>query len=265
MIAVIGGTGLYDFISDPELLDIQTPYGRPSDLITRGRVEGTAIAFLPRHGRAHQWPPHNIPYRANMWALRSLGVERVLAPCAVGSLQPDLPPGSFVVPDQLVDRTNSRKQTYVESGMAHVSFTHPYCDDLRAAVLTAGSKQDLPMTDGGTMVVIEGPRFGTRAESQSYASMGWTLVNMTGHPEAVLAREQEICYTPIALVTDMDAGVGGGEVVTQAEAVRIFAENTEHMRTLVRAAAGELTGPRTCPCATALAGMTVSHLPNSAQ
>ncbi|MCH9817160.1 MAG: S-methyl-5'-thioadenosine phosphorylase [Actinomycetia bacterium] len=261
MIGVIGGTGLYDFIEEPESLTVETPYGPPSDVITRGIVGSTEVVFLPRHGREHQWPPHNIPYRANMWALRSLGVTQVLAPCAVGSLQPTLAPGSFVAPDQLVDRTYGRKQTYVDSGMAHVSFTHPYCDDLRAAVVTAGMGLDIPITDGGTMVVIEGPRFGTRAESQSYAALGWSLVNMTGHPEAVLAREQELCYAPIALVTDMDAGVAGGPVVTQTEAVRIFRENTERMRQLVQSSVAQLPSVRTCSCATALAGMTVSHLP----
>ena len=261
MIGVVGGTGLYDFIQDAESLTIQTPYGAPSDALTRGTVGDTEVVFLPRHGREHQWPPHNIPYRANMWALRSLGVTQVLAPCAVGSLQPAIAPGSFVVPDQLVDRTTGRKQTFVESGMAHVSFTHPYCDDLRAAVMAAGAELDIPITDGGTMVVIEGPRFGTRAESESYAALGWSLVNMTGHPEAVLAREQELCYAPVALVTDMDAGVAGGPVVTQSEAVRIFRENTDRMRHLVQAAAAGLPSERACPCATALEGMSVSHLP----
>lgn len=170
-----------------------------------GAIEGHDVAFLPRHGAKHEFSAHTVPYRANMWALRKLGVRRVLAPCAVGSLKPELGPGSIVVPDQLVDRTRGRADTYFDSGGIHVDFADPYCPTLRAAVT------DLPgVVDGGTMVVIQGPRFSTRAESRWFASAGFSLVNMTGYPEAVLARELEICYAAIALVTDLDAGVSAG-------------------------------------------------------
>src|SRR6478672_9374847 len=198
-VAVIGGSGFYEFLDDPTTVTVQTPYGEPSAPIAIGDVGGRPVAFLPRHGAGHRYPPTQIPYRANLWALKSLGVEQVLAPCAVGGLQPETQPGTLVVPDQLVDRTTRRVQTYVDRGAAHAPFADPYCPDLRE-VLTGAAPDAL---DGGTMVVIEGPRFSTRAESQWYAAQGWSLVNMTGHPEAVLARELGLCYATIALVTDL--------------------------------------------------------------
>ena len=180
------------------------------------------MAFLPRHGRDHRYPPHRIPYRANLWALRSLGVRQILAPCAVGGLRPELGPGTFVVPDQLIDRTSGRAQTYYDRGAVHVSFADPYCPTGRRTLLGAAAGRDVAAVDGGTMVVVEGPRFSTRAESRWYAAMGGSVVNMTGHPEAVLARELALCYTSIALVTDLDAGVESGESVTQEEVFRVF-------------------------------------------
>ena len=178
-VAVIGGSGFYEFLEDPRTVEVSTPYGDPSAPIAVGEVAGRGVAFLPRHGAGHEYPPHRIPYRANLWALRSLGVEQVLAPCAVGGLQPETQPGTLVVPDQLVDRTTARVQTYVDRGAAHAPFADPYCPDLRAALVGAAGDDAIP---DGTMVVIEGPRFSTRAESQSHARAGWTVVNMTGHP-----------------------------------------------------------------------------------
>jgi len=266
-VGVIGGTGFYEFLDDPRTQTVDTPYGPPSDVITIGIVADREVVFLPRHGRDHQWPPHRIPYRANIWAMRSLGVTAILAPCAVGSLQAHLPPGTIVVPDQLVDRTTSRSQTFVESGVAHVSFADPYCPVMRAAVATAARSDPAagPVRDGGTMVVIEGPRFSTRAESRWYSDQGWDLVNMTGHPEAVLAREQEICYAAVALVTDMDAGVERadtiGPAVTQAEAIAVFRANTERMRRLIGDAIGAIPAQHACECRSALQGMDVTHTP----
>lgn len=248
-LAVIGGSGLYALLDKADDLSVDTPYGPTSDPITVAEVAGRRVAFLPRHGRDHRYPPHRIPYRANLWALRELGVTQVLAPCAVGGLRPDLGAGSFVVPDQLIDRTYGRAQTFHDTGATHVSFADPYCPTGRAAVLATGESQGLPITDGGTMVVIEGPRFSTRAESRWYAAAGGTLVNMTGHPEAVLARELAMCYTAIALVTDLDAGVEGDHGVTQEEVFRVFAENMELMRALLLATLAALPAERTCPCA----------------
>lgn len=254
-IGVIGGSGLYSLLTDAEEHVVDTPYGPPSDLITVAEVGGRAVAFLPRHGRNHQYPPHLIPYRANLWALRALGVRQILAPCAVGGLRPELGPGAFVVPDQLIDRTYARSQTFYDTGAVHVSFADPYCPVGRAVAVETARTQGLTVTDGGAMVVVEGPRFSTRAESQWYASIGGAVVNMTGHPEAILARELALCYTAIALVTDHDAGVVGDHGVTMEEVFGVFAENTARMRELLLAAIAALPVSRDCPCVNALAGI----------
>ncbi len=255
-IAVIGGTGLYAFLDHTTEYAVDTPYGAPSDPIVVGTVADRAVAFLPRHGRDHRYPPHRIPYRANMWALRSLGVRQVLAPCAVGGLRPDLGPGTFVVPDQIVDRTSGRAQTYYDTNAVHVSFADPYCPAGRGTALRAARGERVAAVDGGTLVVVEGPRFSSRAESRWYAAQGWSVVNMTGHPEAVLARELALCYTAIALVTDLDAGVEAGEgAVTQEEVFRVFAENTARLRDLLMQVIADLPRERTCPCPDALTGL----------
>ena len=257
-VAVVGGSGLYEFLSDPELVEVSTPYGNPSAPIAIGEVAGRRVAFVPRHGRRHELPPHRVNYRANLWALRSLGVRRVLAPCAVGSLRPELGPGAFVVPDQLVDRTSGRTQTFYDEGAVHVPFADPYCPVLRAALVGA----DPDIVDGATLVVIEGPRFSTRAESQWFAGLGWSLVNMTGHPEAVLARELALCYATIALVTDRDAGSTEGESVDQATVFETFAANVDKLRTLLAGVIAGLPSERTgCACASALAGISGIDLP----
>ena len=241
-LAVIGGSGFYDFFGDDaHTIEVDTPYGAPSAPITVGTVAGRPVAFVPRHGRNHEYSPHTLPYRANMWALRSLGVRRILAPCAVGSLTPELGPGAFVVPDQLVDRTSGRVQTYFDQGGVHVSFADPYCAELRTAVTKQGD-----VINGGTMVVVEGPRFSTRAESQWFAAQGWSLVNMTGHPEAVLARELELCYAAIAMVTDVDAGVSAGEGVSAAEVFAEFKRNLGPFKELVHAAIANIDRDDTC-------------------
>jgi 5'-methylthioadenosine phosphorylase len=242
MIGVIGGSGFYTFFdSDARTINLDTPFGEPSAPVAVGIVGQHEVAFLPRHGANHQYPAHTVPYRANMWALRALGVRQVFAPCAVGSLTPELEPGAVVVPDQLVDRTRRRADTYFDSGAAHVSFADPYCPSLRSAVT------ELPgVVDGGTMVVIEGPRFSTRAESQWFAAAGFTLINMTGYPEVVLARELEICYATIALVTDLDAGIDAGAGVKVVDVIAEFEKNIEPFKKLVREAIGQVAAERTC-------------------
>ncbi|WP_405851538.1 S-methyl-5'-thioadenosine phosphorylase [Streptomyces sp. NBC_00090] len=254
-IAVIGGSGFYELLESVRRVEVTTPYGPPSDAVSVGTVGDRRVAFLPRHGSRHELPPHRINYRANMWALRSLGVRQVLAPCAVGSLRRALGPGSVVLPDQLVDRTAGRVQTYYDHGATHVSFADPYCAAGRAAVLKAAGGAGADVHDGGVMVVVEGPRFSTRAESQWYASAGWSLINMTGHPEAVLARELALCYTSIALVTDYDAGVERGEGVSQDEVFRVFAANVERLKDLVLQTVSVLDRERRCGCGEALDGM----------
>ncbi len=242
MLGVIGGSGFYTFFdSDARSVNVDTPYGAPSGPVTIGTVEEREVAFLPRHGAEHRFPAHKVPYQANMWALRALGVRQVFAPCAVGSLTPEHGPGTIVVPDQLVDRTRHRADTYFDSGAAHVSFADPYCPTLRAAASA------LPgVVDGGTMVVIEGPRFSTRAESRWFASAGFTLVNMTGYPEAALARELEICYAAIALVTDLDAGIDEGAGVKMDEVISEFDKNIGPFKQLVRDAIGRVGAEHTC-------------------
>ena len=245
-LAVIGGSGLYALLEGAEEQFVDTPYGAPSDPVTIATVAGRPVAFLPRHGRDHRYPPHRIPYRANLWALRELGVRQVLAPCAVGGLRPELGPGTFVVPDQLIDRTSGRIQTFFDDKVVHVNFADPYCPAGRQAVLD--SAEDIELHDGGTMVVVEGPRFSTRAESRWFTAIGGSVVNMTGHPEAVLARELGLCYTAIALVTDLDAGVEGDHGVTQEEVFAVFAQNTERMRGLLLRTLARLPEKPDCTC-----------------
>jgi 5'-methylthioadenosine phosphorylase len=257
-IGVIGGSGFYEFVEPVGEVTVQTPYGLPSDPIVIGDVAGQRVAFLPRHGRDHRFPPHRIPYRANLWALRSLGVRQILAPTAVGSLTANYGPGTLVIPDQLVDRTSGRAQTFYDDGQAvHVPFADPYCPVGREHSLAAARAAGWDLAESGTLVVIEGPRFSTRAESRWFAAQGWTLVGMTGHPEAVLARELALCYTPIALVTDTDAGIEEGEGVTQDEVYRVFAGNVARLRELVMAVIKDLPAERGCPCPHVLGGITL--------
>ena len=256
LVGVIGGSGFYEFFSAADEVTVQTPFGMPSDPVMVGDVAGRRVAFLPRHGRDHRFPPHRIPYRANMWALRSLGVRQVIAPNAVGSLTASYGHGTLVVPDQLVDRTSGREQTFFDSGGAvHVSFADPYCPVGRAHAVAAARASGWEPVPSGTLVVVEGPRFSTRAESHWYAAQGWTVVGMTGHPEAVLARELALCYTSLALVTDIDAGAVEGEGVTHAEVLEVFGANLTRLRRLVEKIIEGLPAGRDCPCPDALDGV----------
>jgi 5'-methylthioadenosine phosphorylase len=257
-IGVIGGSGLYALLERGDEVVVDTPFGPPSAAVVVGEAAGRRVAFLPRHGRDHRFPPHQIPYRANLWALRSLGVRQVLAPSAVGALTSEYEPGTLVIPDQLVDRTRGRAQTYYDADRAvHVPFADPYCPAGRAVAIAASRAAGWASEETGTLVVIEGPRFSTRAESRWFAAQGWTLVGMTALPEAALARELALCYTTLALVTDTDAGVIEGEGVTQEEVFAEFGRNVARLRDLVFAAIAALPGERTCPCPHALDGITL--------
>ena len=251
---MIGGSGFYSFLEDPEEVTVETPYGAPSAPVAVGEVAGRRVAFLPRHGRAHQYPPHLINYRANLWALRALGVRQVLAPCAVGGLRTEVAPGDLVVPDQLVDRTTGRERTYVERGAVHLPFADPYCPRLRGALAAPEG-----VRAGGTMVVIDGPRFSTRAESQDYAARGWTLINMTAAPEAGLARELRMCLAAIALVTDMDAGAETGEGVGQEEVFALFKANLERLTGILSRTIETLPDPEGCSCSTWADGIELTY------
>ncbi|WP_431042612.1 S-methyl-5'-thioadenosine phosphorylase [Streptomyces sp. P1-3] len=261
-IGVIGGSGFYSFLDDVTEITVDTPYGPPSDSLFLGEIAGRRVAFLPRHGRKHHLPPHRINYRANMWALRSLGVRQVLGPCAVGGLRAEYGPGTLLIPDQIVDRTKSRTQTFFDGealpdgkvpNVVHVTFADPYCPAGRRAAVAAAHGRGWEPVDGGTMVVIEGPRFSSRAESKWHAAQGWSVVGMTGHPEAVLARELELCYTSLALVTDLDAGTETGEGVSHSEVMRVFAQNVGRLREVLFDTVRDLpeTGGRNCLCTTA--------------
>jgi 5'-methylthioadenosine phosphorylase len=255
-VGVIGGSGLYEFLEDAREIAVETPFGPPSEPLTVGTVAGRSVIFLPRHGKQHQYPPHRIPYLANLWALRSVGVRQVLAPSAVGSLKPEYGPGTLVIPDQIVDRTTGRTQTYFsEGGAVHLQFADPYCPVGRSVAAAAARAAGWPPVTSATLVVIEGPRFSTRAESRWYAAQGWTIIGMTGHPEAVLARELAMCYTSLSLVTDTDAGVAEGEGVTQEEVFRVFAQNVTRLRGLLMTVIENLPDERACPCGSALGGL----------
>lgn len=275
-IGVIGGSGFYSFLDSATSHRIATPYGDPAAPVTIGEVAGRRVAFLPRHGTGHTLPPHRVNYRANLWALRSLGVRQVLGPCAVGSLRPEVGPGTILVPDQVVDRTWGREHTFVDEGtVAHVGFADPYCPRGRATVLAAAADQGRAAVDGGTMVVINGPRFSSRAESRWHAAQGWSVVGMTGVPEASLARELALCYTSVALVTDHDAGVdlpdgGTGEAVTHAAVVAMFAEHITGLKELLTRAIAQLPvdagdAAETCGCRRALdeVGGAATWLPSA--
>ncbi|MEE1929498.1 S-methyl-5'-thioadenosine phosphorylase [Streptomyces sp. TRM 70351] len=263
-IGVIGGSGFYSFLDDVTEVRLTTPYGEPSDALFIGELAGRRVAFLPRHGRAHHLPPHRINYRANLWALRAAGVRQVLGPCAVGGLREEHGPGTLLVPDQLVDRTRSRAQSYFDGeersdgrrpNVVHVSFADPYCQSGREASLGAARARGWEPVDGGTMVVVEGPRFSTRAESRWHASQGWSVVGMTGHPEAVLARELGMCYSSLALVTDLDAGAETGEGVSHSDVLVVFRQNLGRLREVLFDAVAALPAEPSCPCGEALAGV----------
>ena len=254
-VGVFGGSGFYSFLDDVEEVEVDTPYGRPSAPFVIGEVGGQRVAFLPRHGRKHELPPAQIPYRANLWAMRELGVRRVIGPNASGALKAELPLGAFVVCDQFVDRTSGRADTFYEGPeTTHVSAADPYCPDLRGILVETADELGIPVRDGGTVVVIQGPRFSTRAESKWFQQMGWDVINMTAYPEGYLARELELCYANISMVTDHDVGVEGSEPVTHATVLRVFTENNERLRELLFAAIPKM-GPRPRDvCATALTG-----------
>ena len=262
-IGVVGGSGFYSLLDDVELVEVETPFGRPSAPIAIGDVEGRRVAFLPRHGVRHELPPHRINYRANIWALHSLGVRRVLGPCASGSLQREIAPGSFVVCDQFVDRTSGRAHTFYDGPeVAHVAAADPYCAGLRGLLVETGRLQGLEIRDGGTVCVIEGPRFSTRAESSWFSQMGWHAINMTAYPEGWLARELGMCYASVALITDYDVGVAGdpdAPAVTADAVIEVFQRNNERLRALLFAVIPQIGEQPADGCRRALEGAIVGH------
>ena len=223
-----------------------------------GEIGGKRVAFLPRHGRSHELPPAQINYRANVWAMKELGVRRVIGPCASGALRADLALREFVVCDQFVDRTSGREDTFYEGPVTtHVSSADPYCADLRQILVQTARELDIHARDGGTVVVIQGPRFSTRAESEWFQRMGWDVINMTAYPEGYLARELELCYANISMVTDHDVGVDGAEPVSHETVIRVFNENNAKLRELLFAVIPRIGLQPNDVCANALLGARV--------
>jgi 5'-methylthioadenosine phosphorylase len=258
-IGVFGGSGFYSFLTDAEEVELDTPYGKPSGPLMIGDVSGKRVAFLPRHGRDHELPPAQIPYRANLWAMKELGVRRLIGPCASGALQANLELGTFVVCDQFVDRTSGRADTFYEGPeTTHVSAADPYCPDLRRLLVDTAQGLEIPVRDGGTVVVVQGPRFSTRAESRWFQGLGWEMINMTAYPEGYLARELELCYANISMVTDHDVGVEGARPVSHEQVVTVFNENNERLRELLFAVIPRIPPqPQEHLCAMALQGARV--------
>jgi 5'-methylthioadenosine phosphorylase len=259
-IGVIGGSGLYrmEGMTDVEEVSVQTPFGDPSDVITVGRVEGVSMAFLPRHGRGHRISPTEIPVRANIWALKSLGVEWVISVSAVGSLREHIAPSDLVIPNQLFDRTRSRVNSFFEGGIVvHCTFAEPFCSTLSKLLLdSARELGDVTVHEGGTYVCMEGPLFSTRAESRTYRSWGMDIIGMTALPEAKLAREAELCYATIACATDYDSWHEIEESVTVEMVVSNLSANVANAQRILRAVAKKIPADRsanTCDCPSALA------------
>jgi 5'-methylthioadenosine phosphorylase len=255
-IGVFGGSGFYSFLDGVRSVEVATPYGNPSAPVSIGTIDGVDVAFLPRHGLQHQFPPHKINFRANVWALKELGVERIIGPCAAGSLKPEVKPGDFVVCDQLVDRTTGRIDTFYDGpGTTHVTFADPYCPEMRQLAIDAGKNLGIAVHDRGTLVTIQGPRFSTRAESKWFQDAGWEVINMTQYPESYLARELEICYANISLITDYDVGVAGEiDAVSHEAVLKVFNANNEKLRGLLFAMIPNIPKERSCLCSTALQG-----------
>jgi 5'-methylthioadenosine phosphorylase len=256
LIGVLGGSGFHGLLDDARKEHIKTPFGEPSGDFATGSIGGREVVFLARHGSKHTIPPAQINYRANLWALNKLGVTQVIAPTAAGSLQPALKPGDFVVTDQFVDRTHGRADTFFTGPrVAHVSAADPYCPRLRALALATGRGLGVTIHDRGTVVVVNGPRFSSRAESRWFASQGWEVVNMTQYPELILARELAMCYLNIALITDYDAGLAGSPevaAVSVAEVERFFKSNNDRVRELILRLIPQLGEERDCPCPDAM-------------
>jgi len=264
-IGVIGGSGLYrmESMTDVEEVKIQTPFGDPSDVIALGNVSGVSMAFLPRHGRGHRLSPTEIPVRANIWALKSLGVEWVISVSAVGSLREDVAPRDLLIPDQLFDRTKSRVNSFYEGGLVvHCSFAEPFCPTLSRLLLdSARELADVKVHAGGTYVCMEGPLFSTKAESNVYRKLGMDIIGMTALPEAKLAREAELCYATIACVTDYDVWHESESPVTVEMVIANLSANIANAQRTLQGVAQKIPADRTqvaCDCANALASAIIT-------
>ncbi len=256
-IGIFGGSGFYQLLEKAQEVVVETPYGPPSDRLMVGILAGRKVAFLPRHGARHQHPPHMINYQANVFAMKSLGVTRLILPCAAGSLQKHIMPGHFVICDQYVDRTSGRKDTFYDGPIAtHVSAAVPYCPELSQLAVSAGNACGITTHPQGTIVVIQGPRFSTRSESKWFTSMGWEVINMTQYPEVHLAREMGLCPVNISLITDFDCGLSGDVApVSHSEVVKVFGDNIEKLKKMLVSLVESIPSQRSsCLCGHSLDG-----------
>ena len=255
MIGIIGGSGLYQIegVTIREQRTIRTPFGDPSDSYLIGDFSGDEVVFLPRHGSNHAVPPHKINYRANIWGFKELGVERIISVGATGGIDAVMAPGTIVVLDQIIDLTHGRQTTFYdgENGVVHIDFTDPYCPEVRHAIIEAGNKADMSLIKSGTYICTNGPRLETRAEIEFYSQIGATVVGMTGMPEAALAREAEICYAGIAVVTNYAAGITEKKL-TSAEVIETMNRISLQLKELLRESFGLIPKGRNCSCKTAL-------------
>lgn len=252
-IGIFGGTGIYDsgLLKEAKEVTVDTPYGKPSDSITVGLFQGRKIAFMPRHGKKHTIPPHLINYRANIWAFKQLGITRIIAPSAVGSLKDELAPGDFVLPSQFIDFTKSRKGTFSEEGrVIHISVADPFCPELQSAILEAAKTQSISVHKDCTYVCIEGPRFSTKAESRFFRTTGADIIGMTLVPECQLAREAQMCYASVSTVTDYD--VWAEKPVTAKEVMETLSKNVQNTKKLLTSIPDNVPKTRSCHCAKAL-------------
>lgn len=252
-IGIFGGTGIYDsgILEEVKEVSIDTPYGKPSDSITVGIFKGRKIAFLPRHGKKHSIPPHLINYKANIWAFKELGITRIIAPSAVGSLKEEIEPGHFALPTQFLDFTKSRDGTFSENGrVIHISVADPFCPELQSSILKVVKEQNFHIHKDCTYVCIEGPRFSTKAESKFYRSTGAGIIGMTLVPECQLAREAQMCYASISTVTDYD--VWAEKPVTAKEVLETLSKNVERTKKVLTDLINQIPKTRSCTCANAL-------------
>jgi 5'-methylthioadenosine phosphorylase len=251
-IGIIGGSGFYSLLEGAESVEIDTEYGKPSSGVSIGQIAERKVAFIPRHGQKHTIPPHMVPYRANIEAMRKLGVNRIIATSAVGSLNPEFKVGEIAIYDQFVNMTHGRKDTFYEGGeVAHVSTADPYCEGLRKRAAQSAMEMGLAYKPSGTVVVINGPRFSTKAESRFFSRQGFDLINMTQYPEVALAKERGMCYLGIAMVTDYDVGIvgeGGVAPVTHEEVMKTFAKNVGNVKGLVKRIIETIPKERKCAC-----------------
>lgn len=254
-IAIIGGTGIYDpkIFRDSKEIKVYTPYGPPSPFLTVGHHGKGSVAFIPRHGRDHSIPPHKINYRANIYALKQIGVERIISISSVGSLRENLKPGEFVFPDQFIDRTKAREDTFFDGGaVVHVSSADPFCPEVSRVYRECADKLDIASHIGGTYVCVQGPRFSTRSESKLFRSWGADIIGMTLYPECILAREAQICYASISMVTDYD--VWADKPVTAAEVTETMHKNVDRAKRLILGSIESIPAKRSCNCGNTLAG-----------